>query len=92
MDLALTLDEAAVQAARQASRAAAELLQYFRDGPHSGVCAFESDVTGMLAEALKLTLEIEDTPQAKAFMDAEELALHANLQAAVGEFIAGWMD
>lgn len=91
MEHALTLDEAAIVAANQATKASAELLQYFRDGPHSGVCAFENDVTGMLAEALKLAIEIEDTPQARQHMDAGELALFDDLKAAVGTFIAGWV-
>ena len=91
MTTCLTLEEAALQAASQTTKAAAELLQFHRDGPHSAVSAFANDVVGPMAEALKLVLEIEPTEVGQCHMEAAELQLHLDLKAALDAFLIGWI-
>ncbi|WP_067734453.1 hypothetical protein [Novosphingobium naphthalenivorans] len=90
MEHALTLDAAAAGAAHHANKVVSECLRYLRDGPLSDAFAFESDVSCELAAALKLVLDIENgSPQVQIFMTAEEVALYADLKAAIDTFLAG---
>lgn len=92
MEHALTNQEAAIVAAAQATEATAEILRYAREGDINERNAFdpETDVTLKLAEALKLSLDIDDHPRPDTYLDADEIALLTNLKAATTAFIAGW--
>ena len=48
-----------MKAACKVADAQAELMRYLAHGPMGQSFAFEAEVTGMLAEALRLTLEVE---------------------------------
>ena len=62
----LTMDEAAIVAAAQASEATVELLRFTREGPFSERAAFGDDVVAKLAEALKLAIDIDEKPADQA--------------------------
>jgi hypothetical protein len=89
--MSLTLEEAAIIAASQATEATGELLRFVREGAHSDRSPFDVEVVGKLAEALKLSLDIEGHPQPDTYLDAEELALLADLTAALSAFLEGWV-
>ncbi|BCA60213.1 hypothetical protein [Sphingomonas sp. HMP6] len=86
----LTVEAAAILAASQATEATAELLRFAREGQYSTRIPFAENVTGLLAEALKLALEI-DTPGDEALIEAEDRALFANLKTSLAAFIEGWV-
>jgi hypothetical protein len=91
MDLVLTPDRAAIVAASQASEALAELLRFISDGAHNERSPFgETDVVAKLAEALKLSLDIEGHPRPDTYLDADELALLSGLKDATDAFLEGW--
>jgi hypothetical protein len=93
MDHAFTPEEAAIVAAAQAAEATTELLRFVREGPHSDRCAFDVEVVGKLAEALKLAIDIENVPDAsgpETFLDDQEIALLTNLKASLTAFLEGW--
>lgn len=84
----LTNTEAAIVAAAQASEATAELLRYAREGADSERRAYgEAEPVEMLAEALKLAIEIQlgDKPIA-----TDERAKLDGLHATLTDFIEGW--
>lgn len=91
MEHALTNERAAIIAASQASEALSELLRYISEGPDSARSPFgETDVVAKLAEALKLSLEIEGHPRPDTYLDEDELAILERLKATVTDFLAGW--
>lgn len=86
----LTNTEAAIVAAAQASEACTELLRYVREGAYGQRSAFgETEPTHKLAEALKLSIEVELAED--VILTDEERASLGQLQAACARFIGGWM-
>ncbi|MBV2147916.1 hypothetical protein KRZ98_06375 [Sphingobium sp. AS12] len=88
--MSLTLEESAIVAAAQASEAVSELLRFAREGNYTEASPFNDEVVAKLAEALKLAIGIDDTPHKSCWLDANELALFANLRAAAVAFLEGW--
>lgn len=88
--MSLTLEEAAILAAAQGSEAVCELLRFAREGGYTDASPFNDDVVAKLAEALKLSIDIEWTPEKASWLDEDERALIANLKAAVDAFLEGW--
>lgn len=88
---ALTMEEAALVAAQQATEATGELLRFAREGAYSARSAFaDTEVVGKLAEALKLALDIEGEPSPQSHLDEDERALLTDLRGAVAAFLKGW--
>lgn len=90
---ALTSNEAAIVAAAQTADVTAELLRFAREGAASPTFAFSDEVVGMLAEAIKLAIEIDAEtvlPGPNTHLDQNELELFVNLRAAAAAFIDGW--
>lgn len=85
----LTNTEAAIVAAAQASEACTELLRYVREGEVSSGTSFTDDVVGKLAEALKLSIEIEGRDPDTLIDDEQGIAL-AELMSSLSRFIEGW--
>jgi len=89
----LNLVDAALIAAGQASEAAAELIRLARDGTYGdGNSPFcDEEVVGKLAEALKLTIQLQGDPNKCRFLDEEERELVGQLSAALTRFLEGWV-
>ncbi len=87
----LTTTEAAIVAAGRASEATAELLRFAREGDHrpNRPFAFETEPVLKLAEALKLTIDIEGTDA--PHLDDDERTTLIELQATLGRFLEGWV-
>lgn len=88
--MSLTLEESAIVAAAQASNAVSELLRFAREGSYTEASPFNDEVVAKLAEALKLAIDIDDTPHKSRWLNADELALFANLKTVVTAFLEGW--
>ncbi|MFY9351662.1 MAG: hypothetical protein WBL20_07810 [Sphingobium sp.] len=91
MEHAFTPEEAAIVAASQASEATAELLRFIRQGAYSERAPFDVEVTGKLAEALKLSIDIEGDPAPDSILDDDERKLLTDLRDALVAFLEGWV-
>lgn len=84
-------EEAAMLAAAQAAEATVELIRFGREGAYTTRSPFAEEVTGKLAEALKLAIEIEGGPEGTGCLDEDERQLVRDLYTSVTAFIAGWV-
>ena len=85
----LTLPQAALIAAAQASEATTELIRYHREGPAGWTAFGDIEVIEKLAEALALAINLELPNLDPASGSGETEALLA-LQAAAKTYIVGW--
>lgn len=82
----------AVAAAGQASDAVTELLRFAREGAQQRRPPFgDVEVVELLADALKLTLELESAELGNAFVHPDDSECRNQLLGAVTRFLEGWV-
>lgn len=82
----------AVSAAGQATEAVAELLRFVREGAQHRRPPFgDVEVVELLADALKLALEVEGAEIGNALVHPDDTECRNQLLGAVTRFLEGWV-